>query len=523
MRPTFSVLVPICLTAFSWSVAATRFFPQVADGTLEGIRLRSSVILLNTGQPTEVELALFRSDGSPWTPDLGVEPCANGRFRLEIVSGGAVRLTTPGDPQNIAVGYAVLEAPDTVEGTVVFAGYDAESGVSLFEAGVPATTPCQELSVFADTLGSMDTGLALVNAGTQTAELTYRLWDKERRLLAQRTGDDLKLEAGHHTARFVTELFRPGDVETGVEPAAIRETEGVLEVLSSGAAVSAVTLRQLVSGGTFPPIVPVLTTFPVVPRVAAEVPEGWRLVWADEFDGDRVDPVKWEFQIGTGTDYGLPEGWGNNELQYYTDRQDNAFVADGKLHIVAKKESYGRCSYTSARLRTLGKGDWTYGRFEIRAKLPKGKGIWPALWMLPTDNVYGGWAASGEIDIMELVGHEPNVVHGTLHYGGPWPRNKSSGGSYRLAGGDFSQDFHVFALEWEPGEIRWFVDGELYLTLTQWYTEAQGASFPAPFDQRFHLLMNVAVGGNWPGSPAPTTQFPQEMVVDYVRVYQAAP
>ncbi|HOM99144.1 MAG TPA: glycoside hydrolase family 16 protein [Acidobacteriota bacterium] len=523
MRPTFSVLVPICLTAFSWSVAATRFFPQVADGTLEGIRLRSSVILLNTGQPTEVELALFRSDGSPWTPDLGVEPCANGRFRLEIVSGGAVRLTTPGDPQNIAVGYAVLEAPDTVEGTVVFAGYDAESGVSLFEAGVPATTPCQELSVFADTLGSMDTGLALVNAGTQTAELTYRLWDKERRLLAQRTGDDLKLEAGHHTARFVTELFRPGDVETGVEPAAIRETEGVLEVLSSGAAVSAVTLRQLVSGGTFPPIVPVLTTFPVVPRVAAEVPEGWRLVWADEFDGDRVDPVKWEFQIGTGTDYGLPAGWGNNELQYYTDRQDNAFVADGKLHIVAKKESYGRCSYTSARLRTLGKGDWTYGRFEIRAKLPKGKGIWPALWMLPTDNVYGGWAASGEIDIMELVGHEPNVVHGTLHYGGPWPRNKSSGGSYRLAGGDFSQDFHVFALEWEPGEIRWFVDGELYLTLTQWYTEAQGASFPAPFDQRFHLLMNVAVGGNWPGSPAPTTQFPQEMVVDYVRVYQAAP
>jgi len=143
--------------------------------------------------------------------------------------------------------------------------------------------------------------------------------------------------------------------------------------------------------------------------------------------------------------------------------------------------------------------------------------------MLPTDNVYGGWAASGEIDIMELLGHEPNVVYGTLHYGGSWPNNRSSGGSYRLAGGDFSQDFHVFSLEWEPGEIRWFVDGELYLTLTQWYTEAQGASFPAPFDQRFHLLMNVAVGGNWPGSPAPTTQFPQEMVVDYVRVYQAAP
>ncbi|TFH04613.1 MAG: glycoside hydrolase family 16 protein, partial [Spirochaetales bacterium] len=156
-----------------------------------------------------------------------------------------------------------------------------------------------------------------------------------------------------------------------------------------------------------------------------------------------------------------------------------------------------------------------------RARLPEGQGIWPAIWMLPTDSEYGGWAASGEIDIMELVGHIPGRVHGTLHFGGEWPNNTSIGDSFKLTGGRrFSEEFHVFTLIWEPGVFRWYVDGEHYQTRKFWRTS--GHDFPAPFDRRFHLLLNVAVGGNWPGTPNETTVFPQEMVVDYVRVYQAA-
>lgn len=244
----------------------------------------------------------------------------------------------------------------------------------------------------------------------------------------------------------------------------------------------------------------------------------WRLVWSDEFAGGVIDPAKWEFEVNAW-------GGGNNELQYYTDRSDNACVRDGRLHLIARREEFtgpeGTRHFTSARLRTKGKGDWKYGRFEIRAKLPKGQGLWPAIWMLPTDSPHGGWAAAGEIDIMELVGHLPAEVLGTLHYGGAWPRNVHSGDTWCLpeGGGTFADDFHVFAIEWERTEIRWYVDGLHVQTQRAWHTES--APYPAPFDQKFHLLLNVAVGGNLPGNPDETSVFPQEMVVDYVRVYQA--
>jgi beta-glucanase (GH16 family) len=169
-------------------------------------------------------------------------------------------------------------------------------------------------------------------------------------------------------------------------------------------------------------------------------------------------------------------------------------------------------------MRTVGKGDWTYGRFEMRARLPQGQGLWPAFWMMPSDNTYGGWAASGEIDIMELIGREPGTVYGTLHHGGSWPNNTHTGITYTLDQGRFADDFHVFAVEWEAGEMRWYVDDVQYQTQTEWSTT--GAPFPAPFDQRFHILLNVAVGGNFPGNPDTTTTFPQRMEVDYVRVYQ---
>lgn len=242
---------------------------------------------------------------------------------------------------------------------------------------------------------------------------------------------------------------------------------------------------------------------------------GYTLVWNDEFDGAEINLQKWEHEVN-----GL--GGGNNELQYYTDRSENSFIEGGSLVIRALNETFtgsdGTRNYTSGRLRTANKGDWKYVRIEVRAKLPYGQGIWPAVWMLPTDWEYGGWPLSGEIDIMELLGHQPNRVYGTLHYGNSWPNNVQSGNSYTLPAGDFSTDYHVFTLEWEENEIRWFVDGLLYAAQNFWFTSS--APYPAPFDKRFHMLLNVAVGGNWPGSPDESTIFPQEMRVDYVRVYE---
>lgn len=242
--------------------------------------------------------------------------------------------------------------------------------------------------------------------------------------------------------------------------------------------------------------------------------EKWELVWQDEFDGAAIDTSKWEKEVNA-------LGGGNNELQYYTARSENSFVKDGALAIQALKEQYTEAGetreYTSARLRTLNRGDWKYGRFEIRAKLPYGKGIWPAIWMLPSKSIYGGWAASGEIDIMEMLGHDTQTVYGTLHYGGEWPSNAHSGISFKLDNRAFSEDFHVFRLDWGPNEFRWYVDDQLYQTQKEWYTP--NAPYPAPFDQPFYLILNVAVGGNWPGSPDEATNFPQAMVVDYVRVY----
>lgn len=240
----------------------------------------------------------------------------------------------------------------------------------------------------------------------------------------------------------------------------------------------------------------------------------WQLVWQDEFDADTLDAGRWNYEIGG-------HGWGNNESQYYTSRSSNSYLQDGNLVIEARKEYYEGSAYTSARLTTRGKGDWRYGKIEVRAQLPQGQGMWPAIWMMPTDNAYGGWAASGELDIMELLGHEPNKVYGTLHYGGSYPNNVHTGTSYVLPGGqDFASGFHTFMIHWQEGKIEWYVDDVLYQTQTQWYTG--DIPFPAPFDKRFYMILNVAVGGNWPGYPDGSTVFPQKMLVDYVRVYQKA-
>ena len=269
----------------------------------------------------------------------------------------------------------------------------------------------------------------------------------------------------------------------------------------------------------------------------------WELVWSDEFEGDRVDPAKWDFDLGNGFyDYRnnvwIP-GWGNEELQYYTAEPANVFVKDSLLTIRAVKESLHGCGYTSARLKTK-KRDGTplfsklYGRVEFRAKVPWGKGLWPALWMLPESDAYGGWAASGEIDLMEIVGEKPHEVLNSLHYGSGYPKRTLHTNVHPLPGGSSVSDWHVYAVEWEPGEIRFYVDAEHTATESFWWScsktrdgaglEAKRASdlnaWPAPYDQPFYLLMNVAVGGNFPGAPNPETRFPAELVVDYVRVYE---
>lgn len=244
------------------------------------------------------------------------------------------------------------------------------------------------------------------------------------------------------------------------------------------------------------------------------------LVWSDEFDAASLDPAVWFFEEGDGSQYGIP-GWGNNELEYYL--PDNAQLGGGVLTIEARAESVGRFDYTSARINTRDRFAFTYGRIEARMRLPGGQGLWPAFWLLAQDSPYGTWAASGEIDIMEAVnlgGSGGNTVLGTIHYGGEFPNNEFSGESY-LVPSDATAEFHTYAVEWDAGEIRWYVDDVLYAMRNNW--SSTGGPFPAPFDQPFYIIFNVAVGGNLPGGPDASTVFPVTMEVDWVRVYSGEP
>ncbi|MEY3051426.1 MAG: hypothetical protein RLY31_1211 [Bacteroidota bacterium] len=232
---------------------------------------------------------------------------------------------------------------------------------------------------------------------------------------------------------------------------------------------------------------------------------GYSMVWQDEFDGDAIDPANWTYDIGN-------SGWGNNEWQYYTDRPENAFLSDGKLVIEARKENFGGANYTSARMKTEGLQEFQYGRIDIRAKLPLGQGIWPALWMLGHNIGTIGWPKCGEIDIMEIIGSEPAKLHGTVH----WDDNghASFGNSVSLPSGTFADQYHVFSIIWDDKQIRWLLDDVPYNAVD--ITPASLSEFHHPY----FLLFNIAVGGNWPGYPDASTVFPQRMWVDYVRVFQ---
>ena len=245
---------------------------------------------------------------------------------------------------------------------------------------------------------------------------------------------------------------------------------------------------------------------------------GRTLVWADEFNAPNDSPVdssKWVLESGG-------NGWGNQELEYYTARPQNAFQQDGNLVIKVLEEKYTgpdgvTRNYTSARLKTQGKFAQKYGRFEARIKIPYGQGIWPAFWMLGDDIEKKGWPKCGEIDIMENIGKEPAMVHGTIH-GPGYSGDKGIGAPFQLpADQRFADDFHVYAVEWKPKAIRFYVDDHLYTTRTP-ADLPQGAKWV--YKHPFFILLNVAVGGGWPGNPDTSTVFPQTMLVDYVRVYR---
>lgn len=309
--------------------------------------------------------------------------------------------------------------------------------------------------------------------------------------------------------------LQPNETEKAVTIAVVaddaRESDETFTLMLTGA-VNA-TIQQQTAEGT---IVNDDTRVPFT-NAGYDAPTsyaGYTLAWADEFNAGSLDAAAWTNQNGDGCP-GIC-GWGNNELEYYTGRPENIFFQDGKLIIEARKENFGGRNYTSSKILTQGKKTFKFGRVDIRAKLPKGKGIWPAFWMLPQNNVFGGWPTSGEIDIMEVVGHEPNKTHGTIHYG-PGPGSLQVSRNTTLATGTLNDEFHVYSLEWKQDQLKWYLDGMLFSTVNK---SELVASATYPFNEAFFFIVNLAVGGNWPGNPDATTVFPQWLVVDYIRMYQ---
>jgi beta-glucanase (GH16 family) len=239
---------------------------------------------------------------------------------------------------------------------------------------------------------------------------------------------------------------------------------------------------------------------------------GKSLVWSEEFDQASLDMNSWNYETGG--------YWYNNEIQYYRGGSANTALQNGKLVITAKKETYQNREHTSARLTTEDKVEYKYGRIDVRGKFPKGQGIWPAIWLLGDDMSTVGWPACGELDMVELLGHTPQTVHGSINYGpqgNSWAHTKTTSYSLPASEGDFSDKYHVFSILWEENSIKYYVDDNLYTT----YTPNNIVSGQAwRFNHPFFFILNVAVGGDWPGNPDPTTTFPQQMLIDYIRVFQ---
>ena len=372
------------------------------------------------------------------------------------------------------------------------------TGLAACEGGGSNTTPAEILSK----LSVDDVTLFEGSSGTTPFEFTISM-DKtfsQPVSVSYSTADGTAKGGEDFTAVSAqTVTFQPGERSKKVTVDVVGDTK------KEGAETFTINLSNVVNG--------VITKASGTGSIRDD-DEGaayTNLVWSDEFDYTGLpNPQKWSYDVGG-------SGWGNNELQYYTkDRPENARVEGGNLIITARREAMEGRDYTSARLVTKNKGDWKYGRVEVKAKLPQGRGVWPAIWMLPTEWKYGDWPASGEIDIMEFVGYEPDRVHGTVHtqsfnHG----IGTQKGSSLQFT--DLATASHVYAIEWYADKIDFFIDNQRYFTFTN-----SGKGFADwPFDQSFHLILNVAVGGNWGGAQGvDPSVYPQQFVIDYVRVYQ---
>ena len=293
-------------------------------------------------------------------------------------------------------------------------------------------------------------------------------------------------------------------------------------VTTSPAESTTVLSADTTANAVTPTAVPTVTPNPdwINQTAQSDVPSlsGYNLLWNDEFNGDTLDDGIWNREVR------LP-GWTNGELQAYTDSDQNVFVKDGCLNLRALKGTGadGKDTYTSGKVTSRKKEDFLYGKVVVRAKIPAGQGLWPAIWMMPTtENKYGPWPRCGEIDIMEILGNEPDTVYSTIHYGNPHAQQQ--GKKTLQDGTTFADSFHEYSVEWEPGEMRFYVDDTCIATMNDWFTSIEGGKpkpYPAPFNQLFYLQLNLAVGGTWPGNPDETTDFTNaQFQIDYVRVYQ---
>jgi beta-glucanase (GH16 family) len=495
----FSATFPASSITFVESPAAAAPISALFAHVALGGGFATTITVTNTGGDTANGTLLLTDQASQpltatFTSSQGSGSLTESSYPISLPSGGSLVVTAarPGAP-DIKSGWARIEsAGGTLSGVATFQWLEgtrlkAVAGVLSGQVVDSAVIPVDN-----DGPGRL-TGLAVANPGSADVHLTITVLREDGLVVDRIQKDEINpLGAGKQVARFLNE-YNP----------AWTSFRGSMQVTAqAGEKFAVVALVQ--DQGQY-------TAIPIIGQKPA-----WRLVWSDEFagaDGTGIDRTKWTPETGG-------SGWGNHELEYYTDTTNNAYIQSGSLVIQANQESSGTRNYTSARLKTQDKFTQKYGRFEARIKLPQGQGIWPAFWMLG-DNINQpgfAWPNCGEIDIMENIGKEPSIVHGTIH-GPGYSGGNGLGAQYTLPSGKFADDYHVFAIEWGPDAIRWYVDGNLYETRTP--ADATGKTWV--FDHPFFIILNLAVGGDWPGNPDATTVFPQKMLVDYVRVYERVP
>jgi len=465
----------------------------VDEGNAEQI---SAVIIVTLSKKSDKEVSL------KWSTSDGI--AIAGQDYVAVTN--SVLVFQPGETvKNIEVKIINDQVPESDENFYITASNAVNAGILKNKTEISIVNDDAAVPILTIGTGTTVTEGNATQVSARVSVLLSTASDKEVSLKWSTTDGTAKAGEDYIAAAGATLVFAPGETLKYIEVPIVNDL--VLE-FNDTLSVNVNEVTNATTGNTRSKI-SITNDDTYTPEIAADGPitpetyPGMQLLWSDEFNGNSINLDSWTFETGAG-------GWGNNELENYTNSPDNAYVTDGKLNIVAIKSG---SSYTSARLITKGKKEFTYGRIDIRAKMPVGKGIWPALWMLGGNISQVNWPACGEIDIMEYLGHEASKVYGTAHYYDNGHQYK--GGNFTLSGGQgFNDKFHVFTILWQENSIIWYVDYQKYYEVT-----GSTIKFEA-FDLPQFFIFNVAVGGNWPGNPDATTVFPQTMVVDYVRVFQ---